>query len=103
MANERLTDPNMTLEEVIITMADGNPGAIACMMQMMNNSPMAMLDILYLDSMEIYGEKIYMLWNDCCNKDMEKLDATLKYFRSGKISKEKILENLSQVRATPFI
>lgn len=103
MANVRLTDPNMTIEDAVISMADGNPGAVFCMTAMMNSNPMAMLDILYFDSLGIYGEKIYMLWNDCCDRSMEKLNATLKYFRSGKVSREKILENLSQVRATPFI
>ena len=41
----RLTS-EMGIKEAIIEMSEGNPGAITCMMEMMNSNPMAMLDIL---------------------------------------------------------
>ena len=102
MANERIR-ANMDLTEMLFTMSEGNPGALTCMMQMLQSNPSALLDILYFDTMEIYGSKIYMLWNDCCNREMTKLSETIKYFKSGKISKEEIHENLNRVRALPFI
>ena len=72
-------------------------------MEMMDSNPMALLDILYFDSLGIYGSKIYMLWNDCCDRDMGKLNETLQYFREGDISEEEIHANLDKVRAEPFI
>ena len=98
----RLTS-GMGIKEAIFTMSEGNPGALTCMMEMMNSNPMALLDILYFDSLGIYGSKIYMLWNDCCNRDMDKLNETLQYFREGDISEEEIHANLDKVRAEPFI
>lgn len=98
----RLTS-EMGIKEAIIEMSEGNPGALTCMMEMIDSNPMAMLDILYFDSLGIYGSKIYMLWNDCCDRDMNKLNETLRYFREGDISEEEIHANLDKVRAEPFI
>ena len=102
MANERIT-ASMDMQEMLITMSEGNPGALTCMLEMLQTDPMALLDILYFDSMGIYGSKIYMLWNDCCGRDMSKLRETIQYLRSGAVSKEEIHENLNRVRAEPFI
>ena len=98
----RLTS-EMSIKEAIIEMSEGNPGALTCMMEMIDSNPMAMLDILYFDSLGIYGSKIYMLWNDCCDRDMNKLNETLRYFIEGDISEEEIHANLDKVRAEPFI
>ena len=88
----------------MLTMSEGNPGALTCMRKMLQTDPMAaFLDILYFDNMGIYGSKIYMLWDDCCGRDMSKFKETIKYLRSGAVSKEKIHENLNRVRAVPFI
>lgn len=102
MANERIT-ASMDMKEMLITMSEGNPGALMCMMEMLQTDPMAILDILYFDSMGIYGSKIYMLWNDCCGCDMSKFKETIQYLRSGAVSEEEIHENLNRVRAFPFI
>ena len=101
--NTRLTS-NMSMEDMLITMCEGNPGALTCMMQMIQTDPMTgMLDILLFDSLGIYGSKIYMVWNDCCGRDMAKFKETIQAFRKGKFTEEEIHENLSSVRAKPFI
>ena len=102
MAKKRIT-ADMSIEDMIVTMSEGNPGALTCMVNMLNYNPMAHLDILFFDTMEIYGSKIYMLWNDCCERDMDKFNKTIQYIREGKVSKEKVHENLNRVRAEPFI
>lgn len=102
MAKERIT-ADMSIDDMVVTMSEGNPGALTCMVNMLNYNPMALLDILFFDTMEIYGSKIYMLWNDCCGRDMDKFNKTIQYIREGKVSKEKVHENLNRVRAEPFI
>jgi hypothetical protein len=102
MANTRIT-ASMSTKEILIAMCDGNPGAITCMVQMLQNDPDAIFDILYFDTMDIYGSKIYKLWNDCCDRDMAKFKETIKYLQSGQVSKEEIHENLNRPRAIPFI
>lgn len=70
--NTRIT-ANMNMQDMLITMSEGNPGALTCMMQMIQTDPMTgMLEILLFDSLGIYGSKIYMVWNDCCGRDMGK-------------------------------
>lgn len=101
--NTRIT-ANMSVQDMLITMCDGNPGALTCMMKMIQDDHMTgMLDILLFDSMGIYGSKIYMIWNDCCGRDMEKFKETLRAFREGKFTEEEIHENLSLPYAKPFI
>lgn len=94
----------MSWPEVIEAMSEGNPGAIECIGLMFLDEPYdTALDMLLLDKLEIYGSKLYMLWNDCCGRDVQKMRKTIKAFRSHKFTKEQIHENLSQVRAQPFI
>ena len=100
--NTRIT-ADMTMMDMLITMSEGNPGALTCLMQMLESDPMAMLDILLFDSMGIYGSKIYMVWNDCCGRNMEKFKKTIQAFREGKFTEQEIHDNLSRVRAKPFI
>ncbi len=100
--NTRIT-ADMSVQDMLITMSEGNPGALTCMMQMMTSDPMALLDILLFDSMGIYGSKIYMVWNDCCGRDMAKFKETIQAFREGKFTEEEIHENLSRPYAKPFI
>lgn len=69
--NTRIT-ADMSMQDVLITMSEGNPGALTCMMQMLQTNPMSFMDILLFDKMGIYGSKIYMVWNDCCGRDMKK-------------------------------
>lgn len=101
--NTRIT-ADMSMKDMLITMCEGNPGALTCMMQMIQTDPMTGIqDILLFDSMGIYGSKIYMVWNDCCGRDMGKFKETIQAFREGKFSEEEIHENLSRLYAKPFI
>ena len=95
--------PNMNLEQMLTVMAEGNPGALVCMVGLLRSGPTGFMDIMYLDTLGIYGAKIYMLWNDSCEQNMCKFKQTLWAFRQGKFTREQIHENLMRVRAQPFI
>ena len=102
-AKNRIT-ADMTVQDMLLTMCEGNPGALTCMMELLfAGSDTGLLDILLFDSMGIYGSKIYMVWNDCCGRDMEKFKKTIQAFREGKFTEQEINENLSQPYAKPFI
>jgi len=94
---------SMTKSEILYEMSEGNPGAIDCMIRLLKHDEEAIFYIMFLDNMEIYGSKIYMIWNDCCNRDMTKFVETLQYLESGAVTKEEIHNNLNRVRAIPFI
>ena len=101
MGKEQLT-PDMSTMDMIMTMCEGNPGALNVIMQMMND-PRSFMDILLCDSLDIRGSKLYMLFNDCCGRDTDKFNRTLMMLRCGVFSEEQIQGNLGLVRAMPFI
>ena len=96
-----------TIMDVCVKMSEGNPGALTCVMEMLRkddwykNAPGFML-VLNLDSIGVYGEKLYMLWSDCCGRDLNKLDLVLRNWQMGKLSKTDIHKNLSGGYGKPF-
>lgn len=42
--------------------------------------------ILLLDTLEIYNERIYMLWSDVCGRDMGKMIAVLRAYQLGQLA-----------------
>ena len=102
-AKNRIT-ADMSAQEIVLTMSEGNPSALTCMMELLFvDCKTGLLDIQLFDSMGIYGSKIYMVWSDCCGRDMEKFKATIQAFREGKFTEQEIHENLSRPYARPFI
>lgn len=89
-----------SVQDVFISMAEGNPGAITAMMELIENAkridPQAMIGaispILYLDTCEIYGSSIYVLWSDKCGKDVRKLIMLLRATQLGFLPTEKLQE-----------
>jgi hypothetical protein len=80
-----------TLISAITKMAEGNPGAVAAMLDVSNKAAIIDPDnflglfgpILSLDSFGIYGTGIYILYNDMCNKDASKTIAILRACQLG--------------------
>lgn len=104
MSKIQLTD---TIQDIVIKMAEGNPGAMTCMFQMMQKTDWfgnvdAIMMILQLDSMEIYGSKLYMLWSDCCGKDLTRMELVLRNWQMGRLPLAIIKENLAQGWGQPF-
>lgn len=89
---------NMTIAENIINFTDGNPGAIAtiCELQKAVGDKFATF-LITLDCMELYGSKIYMLWNDCCKRDISKVIEVLNCFEKGIIKQKDIDERIKNV------
>ena len=105
MAKIQLMD---TMPDVVLKMAEGNPGACACIMEMIskrdwyaNVDPIMM--ILMLDEIGVYGDKLYKLWNDCCGRDLVQLELVLRNFQTGHLPKDVIKRNVMQVRGIPFL
>ena len=65
MARIHITD---TIQDVIFKMSDGNLGAATVVFGFLKDFH----DLTYIldcDTLGLYGEKLYMLWNDCCGRD----------------------------------
>lgn len=89
----------MSITESIMALAERNPGALSCLMQLLKHgkkidpdSAMGGLGVLLsLDTHSIYGSRIYMLWNDVCDKDLIKMCAILRACQLGFLSSKLLL------------
>lgn len=78
----------------VIKMCEGNPGAITALMEILKCAKQVDPDdfmgglgkILALDTLEIYGTNIYVLWNDICDRNTSKMIAVLRANQLGFIS-----------------
>lgn len=96
-----------TVIDMIMKMSGGNSRAMTFLMNLIEESKYggalgAIGQILLLDTMGIYEDRAYMLWNDCCDRSIEQTELVLRNFQMGHLSKEEIQQNLSQCRAQPF-
>ena len=89
--------------DTIVDFSEGNIGCATFLAEIASD-PVAFITVLmFADNNEIYGSKLYMLWNDCCGRDLDKVKETVRYLIENNVSKEKIHENLGRGRALPFI
>jgi hypothetical protein len=74
-------------------MSGGNPGAMVACTQLLEHgkaidprafSPLA--NILDLDTLHIYDDRIYMFWNDVCGRDVGKMIAVLRANQLGQLA-----------------
>lgn len=93
-----LTD---SLQDIIIKLSEGNPGAMSFIFEIIKyqeNNPIKLVEeFLTIDSMHLYGSHLYMLWNDCCNRDVEKSLKIIKGYRLGNIKDSDIKERIINV------
>lgn len=82
----------------IIKMVEGNPGAIKAVMDLMEKAdsidPQAALGglgvLLALDTHEIYGTDIYILYSDKCDRDARKMLMLLRSVQLGLLPESKL-------------
>jgi len=94
--------------EYIVKISEGNPGCLTFLMELMSKSkhlswvfgPMSYIQAL--DNMGVYGSKAYMLWNDCCNRDIEQVELVFHNYLRCELSDKEIHENLDRPRGSPF-
>lgn len=73
-----------TIVDFLRHFAEGNPGAMTFVMEAMLakdviSREMAYVGLQRMDALGIRGTKLYMLWNDCCNRDTEKTVIEMLY------------------------
>ena len=97
MSRIQLTD---SLRSSIAKMSDGNPGGLNAMIGLIDKAedidPQYMLGgmgyIMLLDTFEIYGTHIYILWNDICGRDIYKLMLLLRGTQLGVFGSHQLKE-----------
>jgi hypothetical protein len=99
-----LTDTPMSM---IMKMSEGNPGCCTFLCEMLKKrdwfgSVPPELLMLHFDTIGLYGSRLYMLWNDCCDRDLDKVELVLRNYQMGELTEKEIMDNVSQGRGTPF-
>lgn len=100
MSRIKLTDSFM---DMVVKMAEGNPGAVDCLLTMSAKTPKidpqsafgAFSTAMSLDTHEIYGSDIYILYNDKCGRDARKMCLLLRAVQLGIIPESKLKDMAS--------
>lgn len=95
MARIQLSD---NLQDVAVKMSEGNPGALMVICELLKSGkdidPQGFAGglgaILSLDTLEIYGTDIYILFNDQCNRDVRRMLMLIRSHQLGFITKNEI-------------
>lgn len=87
--------PEHTTQDVVLEMSDGNPGAINTMMVMLTQMPalstgVVLQFLMTLDSWEIYGSGIYLLCNEKCDRDPDKLVTLVRAVILGHAERDQV-------------
>lgn len=110
MSRIELTD---NLTDIIVKMAEGNPGAATAMMEIYTKGaeidPQVALGglgaIMLFDTFGIYGTEIYVIWSDKCKKDTRLTLMLLRAVQLGLMSESKLKtmaeDQTRQVDLTP--
>lgn len=92
---------NDSVQDIVLKMSEGNPGALTTCLEIIkakNNDIVQSIPIfLTLDNMELYGSYLYMLWNDCCSRNIDDVLRVICCFAEGKITKNDIEERIKNV------
>lgn len=91
-------EPDDTSVGILVKLAEGNPGGLTVMINLMKESEAIDPDsvmgefshILMLDAFEIYGPRIWMLYKDVCGENLTKTVAVLRAVQLGKLSPTKM-------------
>lgn len=87
-----------TTTQNFINFAGENPGAITTLFELQKVvQDKTAIYLITLDKMELYEDKLYMLWNDCCNRDISKVIKVLDYYEKGIINQIDIDERIKNV------
>ena len=87
-----------SIQQVMFSFSGGNPGALNFLFELIKADEQNFFkDFMTIDKMQLYENKLYMLWNDCCKRDIQKAKKVLYLYRRGKISSKDIDERIKNV------
>lgn len=103
MPHERIELSDTPLTS-IAKLSEGNPGAVSVLLELFQHNATIDPDsafgpissILHLDTLGIYGSKIWVLFKDCCNSDLVGLVTVLRAVQLGILPTYEIKEALQR-------
>ena len=103
MSKLELTDTTM---DMVAKMSEGNPGAVSALCELLGSEEEidpesalgALGSVLMLDTWEIYGSSIYVLWSDKCDRNTSKLCLLIRAVQLGFLPQSKLCEMAADQR-----
>ena len=93
-----------TTKDVLVKMSEGNPGALSVLIRILNNPQIdpdsfmgPMGAILSLDTLELYGSNIWILYKDVCGESISKMLAVIRAQQLGFVSEAAIHQALGSL------
>lgn len=87
--------PNDSTMDLMLKMSEGNPGALMLCTELFKLGTPGVVALINLDDIGLYGDRLYMLWNDCCDRDADKVIKVIEAMNSGKFSAQDIRDRVS--------
>ena len=92
------------VQEAIGNVAKNNPKAMTVLAELIRTEQIdGFIIIELLSHLQIKGEKIWKLYEDCANKEIETLKKTVLVLATESFSEQEIQNNLELKKAIPFI
>lgn len=87
-----------TVQDMVIKISEGNPGALTVCLDILKKGKSIDPDgfdsgigsLLLFDSLSLYGSQIWMLYKDVCGEDLTKTVAMLRAWQLGFISEDNL-------------
>ena len=71
ISEDRITF-DMDVVSIVSALSEGNPGATGVLVQWFASGPMALMEMLTLDTKRLYGSRIWEIYSDVCGHDLER-------------------------------
>ncbi len=92
-----------SFQDAVIKVAEGNPGAFRVTLDLLTRAGKIDPDdffgglgsLMMLDTLNIYGSKIWMLYKDVCREDLTKMVAMLRGVQLGFLEEEDLLSAIN--------
>ena len=68
----RIRNVFMTLSDAILELSEGVPGAVSALAELCASDASGFLTLLQIDEKRLYGDKIWELYSDVCDGDVER-------------------------------
>lgn len=89
---------DMSTIDVITAMAEGNPGALRVLVEVIKATPEVDPDsalgwlgpLCTMDNLDCYGSKVWLLYKDICGQDVRHMIAVLRASQLGFVSRDAI-------------
>ena len=85
--------------DICLKFGEGNMGAISFILSVVNDMSITRRTreryYSLLDSLQLYGSPLYMLWNDCCHRNNPEVYKVLDDFDKELITEEQIHEHVN--------